>query len=433
MDKELRVFPKLQFIIRFNVNVSLYILPYVIVKMIMQAGASNGEIIDQIYEEFMSVIQLNQLVAASASPASNASTVGIISTTTTTTTNACASTTTITNSTTSSSNGSISNKMLPYHNICCQTVFNIYDHLVRQLNYYRGKMTELQATLNSRTKMSSTRNAGGGTGAGNANSTAMLAKYKEQFELFNKFTQRIPHAALSKAAAECKAFCRSLRHYELHMRATSTPGAPVHTNATVNIRQEHLVELQHLYASMDEIDAASGILLLKKGSEESLADAAFRHKINGRLNESIACIEQMLESNEAAKNDIRQHETYVRTFISIGRHRNALSYLEGLMMDRGGEWKDALDSYRIEACWKLGSWDKLKQIVSSGGATANAALLDTTSTQHVLGNLVEQRVNQSLVSVVTTSHFSNISRILMSNINHCSLVLIGHGTEVSFQ
>jgi serine/threonine-protein kinase ATR len=115
---------------------------------------------------------------------------------------------------------------------------------------------------------------------------------------------------------------------------------------------------------MEEIDAASGILLLKKGSEESLADAAFRHKINGRLNESIACIEQMLESNESAKNDIRQHETYVRTFISIGRHRNALSYLEGLMIDRA-EWKEALDSYRVEACWKLGSWDKLKQVIHS--------------------------------------------------------------------
>jgi len=125
-----------------------------------------------------------------------------------------------------------------------------------------------------------------------------------------------------------------------------------------------LIELQTLYASMDEIDAASGILLLKKGSEESLADAAFRHKINGRLNESIACIEQMLESNESAKHDIKQHETYIRTFINVGRHRNALSYLDGLMNDRA-EWKEALDSYRIEACWKLGSWDKLRQVVNA--------------------------------------------------------------------
>ncbi len=49
----------------------------------------------------------------------------------------------------------------------------------------------------------------------------------------------------------------------------------------INIDPGMLIELQNLYASMDEIDAASGILLLKKGSEESLADAAFRHKING--------------------------------------------------------------------------------------------------------------------------------------------------------
>ena len=72
-------------------------------------------------------------------------------------------------------------------------------------------------------------------------------------------------------------FLRSLMHYELYMK--QTPGAVSIQASTINIKQEHLVELQNLYASMDEIDAASGILVLKKGSEESLADAAFRLEI----------------------------------------------------------------------------------------------------------------------------------------------------------
>ena len=196
----------------------------------------------------------------------------------------------------------------------------------------------------------------------------LLSKYKSLFELFDNFIKRIPQQVISKAAYECKTYCRSLMHYELFMR--NTPGAASINCFTVNIAQEHLIELQNLYASMDEIDAASGILLLKKGSEESLADAAFRLKINGRLNESIACIEQMLESNENAKHDIKQHETYIRTFINVGRHRNALSYLEGLMVDRA-EWRDALESYRIEASWKLGTWEKLKQIVNSSDKTSD--------------------------------------------------------------
>lgn len=241
---------------------------------------------------------------------------------------------------------------------------------VQNLNF-RTKTNELQATVNSRPKSNiKIISANSRTNAQSDKSSSneiLLAKYKDLFELFNKFIQRIPQQTLSKAAFECKAYCRSLMHYELHMR--NTPGAIQIQGSNINIKQIYLIELQNLYASMEEIDAASGILLLKKGSEESLADAAFRHKINGRLNESIACIEQMLESNESAKNDIRQHETYVRTFISIGRHRNALSYLEGLMIDRA-EWKEALDSYRIEACWKLGSWDKLKQVVNSD-ANAN--------------------------------------------------------------
>lgn len=59
-DKELRVFPKLQFITRFNVNVAFFILPYVIIKMIIQS--SSNEIIEQIFEEIMSVIQLRMLI-----------------------------------------------------------------------------------------------------------------------------------------------------------------------------------------------------------------------------------------------------------------------------------------------------------------------------------------------------------------------------------
>jgi hypothetical protein len=142
-----------------------------------------------------------------------------------------------------------------------------------------------------------------GGGVGSSTNEILLNKYKELFGAFQRFVQRIPQQAISKAAFECKAMCRSLMHYELHMK--QTPGSLDIQGSTIHIKQEHLCELQNLYESMDEIDAASGILVLKKGTEESLADAAFRHKINGRLNESIACIEQMLESNDVAKSDIK--------------------------------------------------------------------------------------------------------------------------------
>jgi hypothetical protein len=74
-EKELKVFPKLQFIIRFNVNVALYILPYVIITMIIQN--LNNEITDQVFEEIMSVIQLNQL-STSVSPSPGGLASGIL-------------------------------------------------------------------------------------------------------------------------------------------------------------------------------------------------------------------------------------------------------------------------------------------------------------------------------------------------------------------
>lgn len=115
IDKELKVFPKLQFIIRFNVNVALFILPYVIIKMIIQNV--NNEIIDQIFEEIMSVIQLNQLTINSP--------------------NTSLAITNLNNNLSIVSPSLNKTKMLQYHHICCQTIFNIYDHLMIQLNYYR--------------------------------------------------------------------------------------------------------------------------------------------------------------------------------------------------------------------------------------------------------------------------------------------------------
>jgi hypothetical protein len=115
IDKELKVFPKLQFIIRFNVNVPLFILPYVIIKMIIQNV--NNEIIDQIFEEIMSVIQLNQLTINSP--------------------NTSLAITNLNNNLSIASPSLSKTKMLQYHHICCQTIFNIYDHLMIQLNYYR--------------------------------------------------------------------------------------------------------------------------------------------------------------------------------------------------------------------------------------------------------------------------------------------------------
>ena len=48
------------------------------------------------------------------------------------------------------------------------------------------------------------------------------------------------------------------------------------------------------------------------------------------------------------------------------------------MNDRA-EWKEELNSYRIEACWKLGSWDKKRQVVNvnkSNGMKSSSTMMD---------------------------------------------------------
>lgn len=139
-DREFKVFPKLQFIIRFNVNVALFILPYLIIKMILQN--ISADINDQIFEEMMSVIQLNQLIGTAKSSGAAA---GLMTTPNTNTSVVSGTTTACT-----ISNQNNSSKILEYQHICCQTVFNIYDHLMRQQNHYREKVNEIQESIKNR-------------------------------------------------------------------------------------------------------------------------------------------------------------------------------------------------------------------------------------------------------------------------------------------
>lgn len=55
------------------------------------------------------------------------------------------------------------------------------------------------------------------------------------------------------------------------------------------------------------------------------------------------------------------------------------------MMDKP-EWREALDSYRIEACWKLGSWDKLKQIINTNTSTVS-------NLKHESLDFIERKLN----------------------------------------
>lgn len=74
-------------------------------------------------------------------------------------------------------------------------------------------MTELQSMLNIKSrstvnsKQSSVILMGSNARHLSANEI-LLAKYRDLFEAFNRFIQRIPQQIISKAAFECKAYCR---------------------------------------------------------------------------------------------------------------------------------------------------------------------------------------------------------------------------------
>uniref|UniRef100_A0A3B4FF58 Serine/threonine-protein kinase ATR n=1 Tax=Pundamilia nyererei TaxID=303518 RepID=A0A3B4FF58_9CICH len=144
------------------------------------------------------------------------------------------------------------------------------------------------------------------------------------------FLKDIPQDVLAKASLRSKAYTRALMHFEAYILENKE-----------NV-QDHLSFLQTLYAAMHEPDGVRGVNALRR-EEPSLQEQILEHESIGLLRDATACYDRaiQLESDQIA------HYHGVMT-----------SMLEKYISSE-------LNTYRVEAAWKLGKWDLLEDYLSS--------------------------------------------------------------------
>ncbi|XP_045063840.1 serine/threonine-protein kinase ATR isoform X2 [Coregonus clupeaformis] len=162
------------------------------------------------------------------------------------------------------------------------------------------------------------------------------------------FLKGIPQDVLAKASLRSKAYTRALMHFEAYILENKE-----------NI-QDHLSFLQTLYAAMHEPDGVRGANALRR-EEPSLREQILEHESIGLLRDATACYDRaiQLESDQ-----IGHYHGVMSSMLGLGQLSTVITQVNGVLANRP-QWKSDLNTYRVEAAWKLSKWNLLEDYLGS--------------------------------------------------------------------
>uniref|UniRef100_A0A8C4RA31 non-specific serine/threonine protein kinase n=1 Tax=Eptatretus burgeri TaxID=7764 RepID=A0A8C4RA31_EPTBU len=206
-----------------------------------------------------------------------------------------------------------------------QTVFSVLDHLTQWTRHI----------LHSQQKP--------GKGSG-----SLAVEKSPEYLRVNEFMNRIPQRRLAVASYCCQAYTRSLMHFEIFLQQDGTD------------IQQHLGFLQTLYMAMDEADGVAGVTAMRRG-DPTLDEQTLEHESIGQLRDATACYERAIQL-EPSK--ISHRRGLLSCLLQLGELSTAFSVVNGILATKP-EWSAMLDSYRVEAAWKLARWDDLESCLTN--------------------------------------------------------------------
>uniref|UniRef100_A0A8C6JKG4 Serine/threonine-protein kinase ATR n=1 Tax=Melopsittacus undulatus TaxID=13146 RepID=A0A8C6JKG4_MELUD len=207
-----------------------------------------------------------------------------------------------------------------------QTVFSMLDHLTQ---WARHKFQILNAEKN--------------TGQSRKDRSD-LKKYQN----VTCFLDLIPQDTLAVASFRSKAYTRAVMHFESFI-----------IEKKQNI-QEHLGFLQKLYAAMHEPDGVAGVSAIRK-AEPSLKEQILEHESIGLLRDATACYDRAIQLEP---DQIIHYHGVVKSMLGLGQLSTVITQVNGVLANRP-EWISELNTYRVEAAWKLSQWDLLENYLAS--------------------------------------------------------------------
>ncbi|MGH0119838.1 UNVERIFIED_CONTAM: hypothetical protein FKN15_043271 [Acipenser sinensis] len=169
-----------------------------------------------------------------------------------------------------------------------------------------------------------------------------------EYQSVKRFLDLIPQDTLARASFRSKAYTRAVMHFESFF-----------IEKKQNI-QDHLSFLQSLYAAMHEPDGVTGVNAIRK-EEPSLREQILEHESIGLLRDATACYDRaiQLESDQ-----ILHYHGVMKSMLGLGQLSTVITQVNGVLANRP-QWKSELNTYRVEAAWKLSQWDLVGEYLAS--------------------------------------------------------------------
>ncbi|KAL8187826.1 UNVERIFIED_CONTAM: hypothetical protein K2H54_056449, partial [Gekko kuhli] len=216
-----------------------------------------------------------------------------------------------------------------------QTIFSMLDHLTQWARYKFQKLSAEKAANKS-----------------NKDSVELQAPSEEygEYQSVVRFLDLIPQDTLAAASFRSKAYTRAVMHFESFIMEKKQ-----------NI-QEHLGFLQKLYAAMHEPDGVEGVSAIRK-AEPSLKEQILEHESIGLLRDATACYDRAIQLEP---DQIIHYHGVVKSMLGLGQLSTVITQVNGALAKRP-EWTPELNTYRVEAAWKLAQWDSLENYLAADG------------------------------------------------------------------
>ncbi|XP_044146292.1 serine/threonine-protein kinase ATR isoform X2 [Bufo gargarizans] len=220
-----------------------------------------------------------------------------------------------------------------------QTVFSMIDHLTQ---WAREKFQALHAEKSN-----------GKSGVRGEMNASLNEEYGE-YQNVTRFLELIPQDTLAVASFRSKAYTRAVMHFESFIMEKKQE------------IQEHLVFLQKLYAAMHEPDGVAGVSAIRK-KEASLKEQILEHESIGLLRDATACYDRAIQLKPE---EILHHHGVLKSMLGLGQLSTVITQVNGILNNRA-DWTAELNTYRVEAAWKLSKWDLVDEYLSTDRISTN--------------------------------------------------------------
>ncbi|EDV26576.1 uncharacterized protein TRIADDRAFT_54713 [Trichoplax adhaerens] len=213
-----------------------------------------------------------------------------------------------------------------FSQICAQAIFSALDHLTHWT--FRQIRKAALAAKNKKEKDDC------------MESTALPVVNHEDV---SNFLKSIPQDILANASYKCRANARALMHFETFARNNPDD------------LQRNLRFLQEIYVALDEPDGVAGVAAVSD-DRNSFNKQVLEFESIGNLRDASACYECAIQLEP---NELNHHKGLLQCLMGLGQLSTALAHVNGVISQQE-TWVSALNTYRVEASWRLANWDCLQ-------------------------------------------------------------------------